>query len=84
MKLIIISVDQPECDSLDSTWRKVVTEPGLPVLHGAEITLNCEADFTNKGGDKAACGDGGIVVLTGTLVPDCRGKSWCVMCERNN
>ena len=59
------------CTRLNSSWNNVTSEPALPITHGVEITLSCPADYANKGGDKATCLYG-IIVITGQ--PDCRGK----------
>ena len=51
-----------------------MTVPALPVVHGTTLTLNCDTDYTNLGGNAATCLYGQIVPTNGP--PDCklRGK----------
>ena len=74
-ELIIISESQ--CETLDSTWSNVVTDPTLPVEHGWEITLNCLANHVNKGGNKATCLYGEIFLHTTS--PQCSSISMCLI-----
>ena len=48
-------ISESKCETLDSTWRLVVTDSTLPLEHGVEITLTCPADHVNKGGNMATC-----------------------------
>ena len=72
---VIISV--PECETLNSTWSKVVTNPTLPVQNGVEITLTCPADHLNKGGNKATCLNGQLV--PSTTPPQCSFIGKCIL-----
>ena len=49
------------------------TEPPLPVYHGTNLSLLCDEEYSNKGGDKATCQDGQVVPTTDP--PDYRGES---------
>ena len=66
-----IKISEAECDTLDSTWSKVVTDATLPVQYGVEITLACPADLVNTGGNKATCLYGHLVPTT--TPPQCPG-----------
>ena len=57
-------ISESKCETLDSTWRKVVTDPTLPVEHGVEITLTCPTDHTKNGGNMATCQYGKLVPTT--------------------
>ena len=61
---IIAPITISECETLDSTWSKVVTDPTLPVEHGVEISLTCPADHVNKGGNKLTCRYGKLFQTT--------------------
>jgi len=49
-----------------------VTVPALPVVHGTTLTLNCDTDYTNLGGNTASCLYGQVVPTI--QPPDCRGE----------
>ena len=49
-----------------------MTEPALPVVHGTTLTLNCDTDYTNLGGNTATCLYGQVVQINGS--PDCKGN----------
>ena len=67
MKLLIAA----DCETVDAAWKKVITDPTLPVEHETEVTLSCPTDHTNQGGDKAVCREG-TLSTTGTP-PLCKG-----------
>ena len=71
--LKVISVS--DCATQPSSWKNVVTDPGLPVRHGIVISLSCDKDFSNKGGDKATCHDGKLKIEETASPPDCRGET---------
>lgn len=58
----IIQCTFSECNTLSSAWTNVVTNPVLPVTHGRAITLACVTGYENKGGDKAKCHLGRLVL----------------------
>ena len=58
---MIFIISESKCETLDSTWGNVVTDPILPIEHGKEVTLTFPYDHVNVGGSKAACQDGFIV-----------------------
>ena len=51
----------PDCQALEPDWKKVVTEPSLPVQEGAVIQFKCSMYSVNIGGREARCNDGQIV-----------------------
>ena len=53
----------------------MVTDPVFPVRHGIVISLSCDIDFSNKGGDKATCHDGQLEIAETANLPDCRGET---------
>ncbi|KAL5270452.1 hypothetical protein ACHWQZ_G001241 [Mnemiopsis leidyi] len=63
------------CTTHDSTWSNVVTVPALPVVHGTTLTLNCDTDYTNLGGNTASCLYGQVVPTI--QPPDCRDMMKC-------
>ena len=67
------SVALAGCSTVNPTWSNVVTEPVLPVQHGAQITLSCDDGYTNKGGDKATCQNGQVTPTT--KPPDFQGET---------
>ena len=57
-------ISESKCETLNSTWSNVLTDPSLPVGHGVEITFTCPTDYVNKGGSRATCEDGNLVPTT--------------------
>ena len=49
-----------------------MTEPALPVVHGTTLTLNCDTDYTNLGGNAATCLYGQVVSTNGA--PNCKSE----------
>ena len=66
-------ISEDDCAALHESWDKVVTEPALPVVHGATLTLNCQEGYTNLGGNTATCMYGQVV--TTEQNPICRSES---------
>ena len=62
-----------DCDTLESSWSNVVTEPALPVVHGTTLTLYCPEEYTNLGGNTATCLYGQVVPTNGS--PKCTSGS---------
>ncbi|KAL5271055.1 hypothetical protein ACHWQZ_G001641 [Mnemiopsis leidyi] len=60
-EIVIIGKQEDDCTKMNSTWSKVVTVPVLPVIHGTTLTLNCDTDYTNNGGNTATCLYGQVV-----------------------
>ena len=71
-KFVQSIISAVNCSTLNSTWENIVTEPPLPVPHGATLTLNCVYDSTNRESYRATCQDGQVVPTTNP--PDCRGE----------
>ena len=71
-KPYLSDISVADCTALDPSWQFVVTEPALPVHHGTTLTLNCDVDYTNMGGDTATCQNGQVLT---TNPPECHGLS---------
>ncbi|KAL5270678.1 hypothetical protein ACHWQZ_G001393 [Mnemiopsis leidyi] len=69
-EIAIIGKEKADCSKLDSGWSNAVTVPALPVVHGTTLTLNCDTDYNNKGGNMATCLYGQVVPTN--QPPDCR------------
>ena len=69
-------ISESKCETLDSTWSKVVTDPTQPVEHGVEITLTCPADHVKRGGEEANCMYGQLVPTTTS--PQCSPIGMCL------
>ncbi|KAL5270562.1 hypothetical protein ACHWQZ_G001312 [Mnemiopsis leidyi] len=72
-EIVAIGKEEADCLTHDSTWSNVVTVPELPVVHGTTLTLNCDTDYTNLGGNTATCLYGQVVPTN--QPPDCKGTS---------